>query len=568
MKYSDYRRLGKISIKSRKKSTRNTVRGISFGLILIIPILYFVLSFYIDMSAKLNRLQTISSFIVTTKHETDPSLTDVLSGDPYRDENFKTGLLSFDNLEKMTSIDGVSSHIVSEYYKLFYMQTYWGSSQPLNSSLIIDNTKTISLKRDMYDNYEPNRVHLNEMLKVCHPDLSDNQYFTEAEEKDIKLISNDSSFFVAGGTFTGDGKGQIILSEVFLETYKIDVEEIIGKTITLRMVKSGGGMFIDDNDNPDDDFESGQNSSINDYNDIIKNYQVVGILKEELFKLSSRNNEAHLWITKSSVYDENNNSYLPVGKIQTEKEGSYYHRYVSYTYANPDISKYILEATDRGYVFIPIGFGADFPSSSWNNINDRALMTTIIQCHNFYDAKKVEKVIVALYMQILPRYQINITNEIYYVFSIISNTGLYIVLVLLSFGGIIFFATLLNLYNSINYSVQSRVNYIGVMRAIGAKQRIIPRLYFFEIMLIFSRSIIIVLIFSGLLSFLIKYGVDQGFKSITDTLPFVISLNLWYYPVTLLIIVLFEFIIAILYSQIACRDVAKKPILVILKDEK
>ena len=54
MKVKEYIRLGKISIKSRKKSTRNTVRGIAFGLIMLVPIVFFTLAFYLDLTDKIN----------------------------------------------------------------------------------------------------------------------------------------------------------------------------------------------------------------------------------------------------------------------------------------------------------------------------------------------------------------------------------------------------------------------------------------------------------------------------------------------------------------------------------
>ena len=73
----------------------------------------------------------------------------------------------------------------------------------------------------------------------------------------------------------------------------------------------------------------------------------------------------------------------------------------------------------------------------------------------------------------------------------------YISIILAIFGGIIFFATLLNLYNTIHYSVQSRKNYLGLSRAIGMKNNEVTRLYFIEIFQIFKRSYIWTAIFGG-----------------------------------------------------------------------
>lgn len=52
-------------------------------------------------------------------------------------------------------------------------------------------------------------------------------------------------------------------------------------------------------------------------------------------------------------------------------------------------------------------------------------------------------------------------NSVYSNFFLLATIGSYLMLVLYTFGGIIFFATMLNLYNSVNYSVQARRNYMA-----------------------------------------------------------------------------------------------------------
>ena len=55
MKIKDYFRLSRMSLKSRKKSTKSTVRGISFGLILLLPLLFLVIAFYVDLNKEVNK---------------------------------------------------------------------------------------------------------------------------------------------------------------------------------------------------------------------------------------------------------------------------------------------------------------------------------------------------------------------------------------------------------------------------------------------------------------------------------------------------------------------------------
>ena len=69
MRFRDYLRLGKISIKNRRKSTRNTVRGVSFALVMLVPIVFFTLSFYVGMTSEVNAVKTLSSFKVRAFEE-------------------------------------------------------------------------------------------------------------------------------------------------------------------------------------------------------------------------------------------------------------------------------------------------------------------------------------------------------------------------------------------------------------------------------------------------------------------------------------------------------------------
>ena len=138
-----------------------------------------------------------------------------------------------------------------------------------------------------------------------------------------------------------------------------------------------------------------------------------------------------------------------------------------------------------------------------------------------------------------------------------------------SFGGIILFATLLNLFNTINYSVQVRRNYIGMMRAVGARRKTIPKLYLVEILLIFARSLPWVLVFGGGVSLALKLIVDSSFNIYgADFLNVTLSLNFWYFFAAFALVAAALFLVAYAFSAIACRRVARGPILEVLSDEK
>lgn len=574
MKYSDYKRLGKISIASRKKSTRNTVRGISFGLIILIPIIFFAIAFYLDLTNKVNDVETIASFQVTTKHHTDDSGDTVVLEYNYQNRS-EFPMLGFHRLDQITNLDGVSDYLVSEYLGIpsLYQENYSGGFEsPQNSLIIGDKTIPLHHNQQDYDPWRDDNKQLSTNLKILYPDRSSTPYLTEAEANDLKKHFNTTNFLVAGEGFKDDGKQQVMLSERFLQQYDIAITDIINKKVSLEFVITEMYELLLDYDN--DSYNEIDENTLYQYFyermsgktiNIFEDFEVVGIISENLYKLKSRESEADIWFHSNSLY--NGESYYPTITSYQEQIDEYYTRiYTVATYPKDPLT-IAAEVASSGLLFIPIGFGGNFGSINWE-LSKTPFLTTLIQCEDYHQATIVEGGITAIYNYVYGENYYNITNDSYFFFSMIYKTGFYVIIVLLAFGGIIFFATLLNLYNSINYSVQSRRNYIGVMRAIGSRESVIPKLYFVEIMLIFMRAFIWILIFSGLISYGIKALIDYGFTEIADDLGMALRLNFFYFPVTIAITVFVEFTIAFIYSQVACRHVSKKPILEILKDEK
>lgn len=135
------------------------------------------------------------------------------------------------------------------------------------------------------------------------------------------------------------------------------------------------------------------------------------------------------------------------------------------------------------------------------------------------------------------------------------------------FGGTIFFATLLNLYNSVQYSVQMRRRYLGMMRAIGAKKSVLLRLYLVEILLIFARSLPWTVCCSGLLSLGIKLGIDTVFSGTETVFGVALRLRFSFFFAALGFALVVMLAVALLFSQIALYGISRRPILDILSDE-
>ena len=102
MKLKDHVRLSKISLKAKKKTTKATVRGISFGLILLLPLLFLLSAFYIDLNQEVNKESGIRVFdipVIETKTE-DTYLDSILASD----------------IKKINDLEGVSNIIEYNQY--------------------------------------------------------------------------------------------------------------------------------------------------------------------------------------------------------------------------------------------------------------------------------------------------------------------------------------------------------------------------------------------------------------------------------------------------------------------
>ena len=71
MQFKEYVRLGNISLKNRKKSTRNTVCGIAFGLSLLVAVVFFSLAFSLDLTNAIDSARNVTCFAVPVTNEVD-----------------------------------------------------------------------------------------------------------------------------------------------------------------------------------------------------------------------------------------------------------------------------------------------------------------------------------------------------------------------------------------------------------------------------------------------------------------------------------------------------------------
>lgn len=581
MKVKEYMRLGKISIKARKKSTKNTVTGISFGLIMLIPIIFFTLAFYIGINNVVNETKGISTFNYFSRTDYDNNPASVSIKDNVYDD---FAILDNKALKSLANEHEVSEVLRSEYFELNGIINNYNCG--LTATITDENGNSVNyLPKENQNNNGNYYSGRDNLMKVIHTD-DDNKYVLDGEISDFDQKTGSSNIFLCGEGFTPaiHGKTEVLVGENFAEKFDIEPNSLANKKLSLSFTFNGNNInsesmqyFVYDKD----ESSEGNNNSLKTIK-FMQDFVIKGVIKKDFFNMASTSGDALIWLTDESVFlDADYNRIAPSINFQAEDDMQSAKYIVKY---DEGISQMESRAKDNGVIIQAMGamgittFEGSYYMQHMNQTNNTVLpiMNYEFMLKDYKSATNFSSKLDAKISTILPVYASNnasylqnfYTNSAYSDLSMLNTIGGYLMLVLYIFGGIIFFTTMLNLFNTVNYSVQARKNYMGVMRAIGAKQSIIPKLYFYEIILIFLKSLPWVLTFSAGVSLGIKLLIDLVMDYSAKILGVSISLNFGFYFLALGIMVLVGFGIAVLFSRIACKNVSKKPILEVLSDEK
>ncbi|MDE6967869.1 MAG: hypothetical protein K2P12_04345, partial [Clostridia bacterium] len=149
-------------------------------------------------------------------------------------------------------------------------------------------------------------------------------------------------------------------------------------------------------------------------------------------------------------------------------------------------------------------------------------------------------------------------SEHYTMFGMI-NLVLTIVMSALSiFAGIVLFAALVNLFNTIMHSVSSRKNYLGVMRAIGARSSVIPKLYLFEVLRVFAMAFLWIAVIGGGICIGVKFLFDYLFEG--SALGITISISWGILPIALAVILALLLVVGVVYAIGCSWKLSRTPI--------
>lgn len=561
MKSKDYIYLARESVKSRKKSTKTTVRGIAFGLVLILPVLFFSLAYYLDFTSEINKQKSVYCFSLNTfnviQNEKDTVST----------MNWSV-VFNYDIIDELSQTGQVTEKIVSEFFQLGY--GYFHDDE-IGTDIKIGEDE---FQRLRVANNNQTELLFNK-IRVLHYDSSAGKLYPDSAQKDFQK-KYDGNIIMQGDTFSSQTKGakEIIISERLVDFLGYTVQEIIGEPLTLKnkyYANKYSDGFVDNDNNPNNDIITTNDNTIYEFL-LCEDFTIVGVISKDYYKLNNMGYDTDIIITDASVYtDSEYNSYKPaVNRIKTsinERENDYY---TVYTYPVNNIINHANTCISSEKFFPAYGYGL-MPISALNYDHTESTMKVLLQFKNYNGATMCDKLINNRLDKLktgdVSYVQSNHSNSLFSSLSLINKISAIVILVFLIFGGVVLLATLINLFNTIQYSVESRRNYMGMLRAIGAKNFCIKNLYFTEVIIIFLKAIIRTVIIGGVLCVLVKIGFDYGFAYVKDIFGINLSLNLIYLPIVIGIIIIFAILIALLYAMVCCLPLCNKPILKVLKED-
>lgn len=594
MKANDYMRLAKESLASRKKNTKSTVRGIAFGLIFLIPVLYIAFGIYMELTTKVNAAPEMLSLEITAADERN-------GFEAVASDNYYNAVISSSYTDEIGAItDGDKYYYEQLYTKRPYNNLVQGtgSYETKAFSFSVDGGTLTSYA---YSSSSSSGIEYTTNTFAAVLDAERSSGMKGGQFEPVKLGKRFGSIYIDGMNkgFTGDGKGQVIVSEALLVLMGLKSADVYGHRISLEYTDGSGtrGTSVpidDDSDTSNNDYDKA-NSLYGNTKEIklFNQYEVVGVIKKEVTQAAMQtvkgyNRNSHLMNLMQNVVflTTASRDYAPGKALEAEinfyassnsqnmgGEGAYIATYPA------DFDSYNDEYLGLGSNdFTSLTEFTSYSSSGGTSTHSRYLVPTEKLFVDAADYAQLDK-IVGQAAGVLSTLNSSFTRDVvaqYYATDVYSSMYMlymifsYVILVLGVFGGIVFFAAMVNLFNSIAHSVDSRKHYLGVMRAIGAPGGTIAKMYLAESLTIFRRAAIWIIIFAGIictgLCILINFTFSYMNESLMAMFGIELGISWLYIPVAIAASLVMLVIIGALFSFFLSRNVAKKPITQILVD--
>lgn len=507
MKFKEYWSLAKLSLKNNKKTTRSTILGQVFGFLFLIPIILIVVGINTSIEKELDKYPGYNYYqLGMADYRIDT-----------KDDYFSWNLSGSEHLEEFLAEPYTSSKIVYESYEIGFGSTLALKSDKKNQSY------------DFEGRYEDAPIPMN---------IWDSKINKSLFPKSI----NAKNAFLYGGQFEGDGKGQVIVSEYYLNLMGLEAKDVYNKYLTLYYDEYP--YYVIDNGLGEDERYV-----------VFKDFKVVGIIKksitEEYFYPDNTDDQHYMggmmYFCDTSVYDSNGNGML---KEMYNSEGEK-------IIPNFDDRQRLL---DESYMMLT--------NSYYWRWNDLTTSATIIYCESNSMSKLNEGIVYvnSITNKINPEaVDMMVVSSTYSTYWWIYQSSNLICLAFLAVSFVILVCTIINFYCSTTHDIERRRHYLTLMRAVGAKDRVIPRLYMTEALVITLKTSIAIAVCGSVLGIIVKLVLDQIIETtgifITITIPW------WLVFVVVACSIVFTIAISVIISWLCSYRLSKRRITDILNNE-
>ena len=557
MKARDYGRLARLSLKSRKKTTRQTVVGIAFGLIMLFPLLFIMMAFYGGFTQEINKDAGSRTFNIS-----------------YVDKKFSNANnnnISYCYSEHKSYIDNVNGIEKTLNYTLNL--TFIDVDVPPTFS--IDDGKQVEFKT-------AKRVAINTVGTMVIDSANATNPFLTSDTK-----NGTRETLLAGKTFSeGNSKGEVMVSSAFCTAYDLDQSTIVGRKLSFNTYTMRFGMNFSSSDTEMGYDEIGLRYARK--TPCFKDYTVVGVYNSLIYNKGtfrknastiqnndevSKNANIYFWITSDSI-DPTGASY------PTFKEADKTETWDGETRTNHNEWAYYPEhplttgkaVTADGYAYFPLGLGV--LNNAFSNIHYTS--SEMIEYKSFDVAKAAYNDILNYYEDSYDQAVIENANiqgstfapATFVVYLQFYDIFLYVSLGLAVLGGVIFVATLLNLINTLHFSIKSMRGFLGICRAEGLRRNGVIRLFLNQILWIFFYAYIATTIIGTAACVGIIFGFNSTVSSLFEEMSTITVTLQWYFiPIALGALIVVTTIISLIFSVLLAGKTSRTPVLEILSEE-
>ncbi len=556
MKIQDYWRLAKISLKARKKSTRSTICGMSISLIIILPLIFAMIGVNASILPQLNKNpQLLYAIFASGEKGSSFVYDDSTNNMSTVTNNFSKYNSSYDYVDRTSILDQLDEDILH----------YTIKSKALRGYTIMESTEFVKF----YERIEVDGKNYPMQVSV---EKVQNGYGAKSllavvSEKDLGKLQK-SSYGVLGSRynkgFTGDGHRQVILSTQYLQMAGLKAEDVYGKTISIFMREKTNYSTKFAYDGVDE----------TDYLDhyLLRDFKVVGINEHPVVDDNIANdiNYADIIVADSSYYNSNGKAAIS-------------HQY-EFRSSNDNNSQVICNAGNvayknelaKNYIFTGLIDYADYEVAMETLENGNKYSGKLFyNCANYYKympdvnkpnpygqlskvMTKIQPAYKDMYDSVFIFQLAGPASEHYTMFGMINFVLTIVMSALSIFAGIVLFAALVNLFNTIMHSVSSRKNYLGVMRAIGARSSVIPKLYLFEVLRVFAMAFLWIAVIGGGICIGVKFLFDYLFEG--SALGITISISWGILPIALAVILALLLVVGVVYAIGCSWKLSRTPI--------